>query len=322
MKKKKSIIIILLIIITFVSVYSIFSLIENSSQNNKETKKNYTVNNEENNDEDAEEEKISVKVISDFNQLLALNPSESELLNFIYLRGSSINDKTLNELIIKFINFQYEKLTIHDQMMQNENIQNELVRKFDKIITEDNLQQLNDLALKNKLMTLYRGGYSLEFNNGKYHININHNFFSQYEHRLSQEIKDFRIININLYNPNESINIQWQYIRQNITLTESFLNKYSESKLYPRIYSYYISNIDYILYGTDYIDIFTEADELRKDVKEAYKNIMLNNSKYYFKETFSTYYNELINNSFMINDSIENLRQELFQLNIEKYQKQ
>lgn len=321
MKKKKSIIIILLIVIVFVSFYSIFRLIENSSQNDKETKKSYPANDEENNNEEGKEEKISVKIISDFNQLLALNPSESELLNFIYLRGSSINDKTLNELLIKFINFQYEKLNVHDQMIQNENIQNELVKKFDKIITEDNLRQLNDLALKNKLMTLYRGGYSLEFNNGKYHININHNFFSQYEHRLSQEIKDFRIININLYNPNESINIQWQYIRQNINLTESFLNKYPDSKLYPRVYSYYISNIDYILYGTDYIDIFTEDDELRKDVKEAYKNIMLNNSKYHFKVVFSKYYNELINNSFMINDSIENLRQELFQLNIEKYQK-
>jgi hypothetical protein len=32
--------------------------------------------------------------------------------------------------------------------------------------------------------------------------------------------------------------------------------------------------------------------------------------------------NELINNSFMINDSIEKFRQELFQLNVEKYQKQ
>jgi len=268
------------------------------------------------------EEKISVRVISDYNQLLALSPSESEVLNFIYLRASSINDITLNELLIKFINFQYEKLSVHDQMIQNENIQNELVKKFGKIITESNLRQLNDLALKNKLMTLYSGGYSLEFNNGKYHISINHNFFSQYEHRLNQELKDFRIININLYNPNESINIQWEYIRQNISLTESFLNKYPDSKLYPKIYSYYISNIDYILYGTDYIDIFKEDGELRKDVKETYKNIMLNNSEYHFKETFSTYYNELINNSFMMNDSIEKFRQELFQLNVEKYQKQ
>lgn len=321
MKKKKYIIIILLIIILIISFFSIYKLIINSNQNNEEDNKIETPMIEEESVEKETAEKISIKVISDFNKLLALNPSESELLNFIYLRASSINDKTLNELLIKFINFQYEKLSVHDQMIQNENIQNELMNKFGKIISESDLQQLNDLVLKNKLMILYSGGYALEFNNGKYHISINHNFFSQYEHRLSQEIKDFRIININLYNPNESINIQWQYIRQNIVLTESFLNKYPASKLYPKIYSYYISNIDYILYGTNYIDIFTNNGELRKDVKEAYKNIMLNNSEYYFKETFATYYNELLNNGFIINDSIENLRHELFQLNVEKYQK-
>jgi|GEM_PF-7131466 len=321
MKKKKHVIIILLIIILLISIFSIYNFIINNNRNNTEKKKSEDLSSKNESIKEEAEEKISIKVISDFNQLLALNPSESELLNFIFLRASSINDKTLNELIIKFINFQYEKLNIHDQMIQNENIQNELKKKFGKIIAESDLHQLNDQVLKNKLMTLYRGGYSLEFNNGKYHTNINHNFFSQYEHRLSQEIKDFRIVNINLYNPNESINIQWQYIRQNITLTESFLNKYSKSKFYPKIYSYFISNVDYILYGTNYNDIFDKDGELRKEVKEAYKIIMLNNSEYFFKETFSTYYNELINNSFIISDSIENLRNELFQLNIDKYQK-
>lgn len=322
MKKKKYIIIILLAIIFSISFFSIYKLILDSNLNNINKKKEVeTPAIKEESVEEEAVEKLQINVISDFNQLLALNPSESELLNFIYLRASSINDKTLNELIINFINFQYEKLSVHDQMIQNENIQNELMRKFGNIITENDLEQLNDLVLKNKLMTLYRGGYTLEFNNGKYHININHNFFSQYEHRLNQEIKDFRIINVNLYNPNESINIQWQYIRQNISLTESFLNKYPNSKLYPKIYSHFISNVDYILYGTNYFDIFNENGELRKDIKESYKNIVLDNSEYYFKETFATYYNELINNSFMVNDSIESLRNELFQLNVEKYQK-
>jgi len=322
MKKKKYIIIILLAIIFSISFFSIYKLIIDSNRIriNKEKEFNTPVTKEESAKEDSKE-KLQIKVVSEFNQLLALNPSESELLNFIYLKASSINDKTLNELLINFINFQYEKLSVHDQMIQNENIQNELIRKYGKIITQSNLEQLNDLVLKNKLMALYSGGYILEFNNGKYHIVINHNFFSQYEHRISQEIRDFRVINVNLYNPNESINIQWQYIRQNINLTESFLTKYPNSKLYSKIYSYYISNVDYILYGTDYFDIFTEDGELRKDIKSAYKNIMLNNSEYYFKETFSTYYNELINNSFIINDSIESLRQELLQLNVERYQK-
>ena len=321
MKKKKYIIIILLIVIIFISFYSIYKLLIYNNQIESETEQTEDLVEPTENKTDETVEKISIKVISDFNQLLALNPSESELLNFIYLRGSSINDKTLNELIIKFINFQYEKLSIHDQMIQNENIQIELMEKFGKIISESDLEQLNDLVLKNKLMTLYRGGYSLRFNNGKYHLNINHNFFSQYEHRLSQELKDFRSININLYNPNESINIQWEYIRQNITLTESFLNKYSNSKFYSKIYSYFISNVDYILYGTNYFDIFNENAQLKKEVKEAYKNIMLDHSEYYFKETFSTYYNQLISNSFIINDAIENLKHELFQLNVEKYQK-
>lgn len=321
MKKKKYMISILLAIIFSISFFSIYQLILNNNRMNP--KKNEAVDSQSTEEESSKEtvEKLQIKVISDFNQLLALNPSESELLNFIYLRASSINDKTLNELLINFINFQYEKLSVHDQMIQNENIQNELMRKFGKIITENDLEQLNDLVLKNKLMTLYIGGYTLEFNNGKYHISINHNFFSQYEHRLNQEIKDFRVINVNLYNPNESINIQWQYIRQNINLAESFLNKYPNSKFYPKIYSYYISNVDYILYGTNYFEIFTENGELKKEIKEAYKNIMLNNSEYYFKETFATYYNELINNGFLLNDSIESLRHELFQLNVENYQK-
>lgn len=321
MKSKKLLITVLLSTIIMISFYSIFKFITFRNESDIADDETLIENNQTNIGNEEIEEKISIKVISEFNQLLSLNPSESELLNFIYLRASSINKKTLNELITKFISFQYDKLNIHDQMIQNDNIQNELMLNFGKIISEDDLKKLNDLALKNKLMTLYRGGYSLEFNNGKYHLNINHSFFSRYEHLLNQEIKDFRIININLYNPNESINIQWEYIRQNIALTENFLNKYPNSKLYSNIYSHYITNIDYFLYGTDYIDIFNEDGQLKDEIKAEYKSIMLNNSEYYFKETFSTYYNELINHNFILNDSIENFRQELFQLNIEKYQK-
>jgi len=321
MKRKKYIIATLLVIIIIIGFYSVFRLA--IFENNQEPIIDDSLINidKDNGENDTTEEKISIRIISDFNQLLALNPSESELLNFIHLRASSINSTTLNKLIIKFINYQYEKLSLHDQMIQNDKIQKELIENFFKIISENDLEKLNDLVLRNRLMTLYRGGYSLEFNNGKYHLNINHNFFSQYEHLLTQEIKDFRIININLYNPNESITIQWEYIRQNIDLTEKFLNKYPNSNLYSKIYSHFITNVDYILYGTDYIDIFSEAGQLKEEIKEEYKSIMLNTSEYYFKETFLTYYNELINNGFILNDSIDKFRQEFFQSNIERYQK-
>lgn len=323
MKAKLSIIILLVLIILTTFIYNAKIYIKNESQlkSSLETDKENNKNTNNDINEDITEDKLEVHMISNFSQLLAFNASEAELLNFIYMRSSSINDKTLNELIIRYLIYQYDRVKIHDQMIQNNNIQEALLGNFDRIIKENQLNRLNDVHLRNRLQRLYVGGYILVLNDGKYHLDINLDFFSKFEHRFSQELKDFKSIEENIYNPNESITINWASIYRNILLSEDFIENYPLSKLYSRIYTQYLLNIDYLIFGTDYNSIFNDANRLKGEIQEIYKKIILNQSGGYFNEEFAKYYNELINADFYLNASIEALRQDLIQVIKEKYQK-
>jgi hypothetical protein len=273
---------------------------------------------------DANEEinlEINNKIMGHFNRLLSLSPNETELLEFIYLEDDYINDNTLSELLMKFIDFQFTNLSIHDQMIQNDNIQMSLLDEYgcnNKII---NLNQLNDIQLKNRLSSLYSRGYLINFDDGKFHLRINYNFFKKYENRQNDEIKSYIQIKNNTYYPYESIRIQWQYVFNNIYLSEKYLNDYNKSLLYYDIYSIYINNVDYLLYGTDYITIFDEKNKLNVNMQEQYKKIVLNKSDIFFADIFSSYYNELINSEFILNNNIINKRETLFSIIKEKYKK-
>lgn len=323
MKTKVTLILILIGFILITFIYSTKIYLKNEAQldttlntkneENERTKKDLN--------EDITDHKLEVHIISNFSQLLAFNASEAELLNFIYMRSSSINDKTLNELIIRYLIYQYNRIKIHDQMIQNNNIQEALLGRFDRIIKEKQLNELNDVHLRNRIQRLYVGGYILVLNDGKYHLDINLDFFSKFEHRFNQELKDFISIEENIYNPNERITINWSSIYRNILLSEDFIENYPTSKLYSRIYTKYILNIDFLLFGTDYNRIFNDSNRLKTEIQEVYKEVILNQSGGYFNEAFSKYYNELINADFYLNSSIEALRHDLIQIIKENYQK-
>ncbi|MEA1975838.1 MAG: hypothetical protein U9N10_09940 [Bacillota bacterium] len=271
-------------------------------------------------DEKIEENlEIDNKIIGNFNQLLSLNANETELLEYIDLKENQINNNTLSILLIKFIYFQFSNLSIHDQMIQNDNIQNSLLDEYGCNCKNIDLNKLNDIQLKNRLSSLYSRGYLLNFDDGKFHLKINYNFFKKYNNKINNELSNYLEIKNNTYNPYESIKIQWEYVSDNIYLTENFLNNYKNSLLYDDIYSIYINNADYLLYGTDYINIFNEKNILNENLQFQYKKIVLNKSDIFFVNIFSSYYNELINNKFELNNNIIDKREDLFNVIKENY---
>jgi hypothetical protein len=318
--KKKPIIIISLSLIFIISLFlfkddTIIEISHNITEDDI-TEDDITKNND-----DEINLEINNKVIGHFNRLLSLNPNETELLEFIYLEDDYINDNTFSKLLMKFIDFQFTNLSIHDQMIQNENIQTSLLDEYGCNNKITNLNQLNDIQLKNRLSSLYSRGYLINFDNGKFHLEIDYNFFKKYENRQNDEIKNYIQIKNNTYYPYESIRIQWQYVFNNIYLSEKFLNEYDQSLLYYDIYSIYINNVDCLLYGTDYINIFDGKNKLNIDIQEQYKKIVLDKNNIFFTNIFSSYYNELINSEFILNSNIIHKRETLFSIIKEKYKK-
>ena len=300
----------------------IFSLID--LQSDSEISSNfddYVENNNVNENEEIEDLNINYKVIGKFSELLSLNANETELLEFISIYHQNINNNTLSLLIIKFIGFQFNNLSIHDQMIQNDNIQNSLIDEYGINCKILDLKKLDDIQLRNRLNSLYMRGYIISFDNGKFHLKINYNYFMKYEEKLNNELITFLEIKNNTYNAYENIRIQWEYVYNNIYISELFLNKFSNSILYPEIYSIYINNVDFLLYGTDYVNIFDEQNKLIEELQEQYKEIVLNEKETIFSNIFSSYYSELINSEFTLDVNIHDKRESLFNIIKEKYKK-
>lgn len=313
----KSILIITTIIILILFCIAFIQKKDEQMQINNEVEKETNKDNEE----DQSEDNVKKGIIGEFNKLIALNPNESELLDLIYLKDNQINNTTLSELLVRFLEFQFERLPIHDRMVQNENIQNELIEKYGRLHKIDNLSKLNDILLKNRLETLYKNGYLLGFNDGKFHIKINYDFFKKYNNRLSNELKDFIEIKKTIYNPYESIKIQWEYVYHNICLTENFLKNFKTSLLYNDVYSIYINNVDYILFGTDYVKIFDKSNILTSELQNQYKHIVLSKRDTVFTKLMFSYYNDLVDNNFILSKSINNKRNEIFSILKKEYKR-
>lgn len=313
----KSILIITTIIILILFCIAFIQKKDEQMQINNEVEKETNKDNEE----DQSEDNVKKGIIGEFNKLIALNPNESELLDLIYLKDNQINNTTLSELLVRFLEFQFERLPIHDRMVQNENIQNELIEKYGRLHKIDNLSKLNDILLKNRLEVLYKNGYLLGFNDGKFHIKINYDFFKKYNNRLSNELKDFIEIKKTIYNPYESIKIQWEYVYHNICLTENFLKNFKTSLLYNDVYSIYINNVDYILFGTDYVKIFDKSNILTSELQNQYKHIVLSKRDTVFTKLMFSYYNDLVDNNFILSKSINNKRNEIFSILKKEYKR-
>jgi len=299
-----------------------FSFINLQSDSEKSSNLNEHVNDEKISiDKEINDSNINYEIVGKFSELLSLNANETELLEFISIYYQNINDNTLSSLLIKFINFQVGNLPIRDQMIQNNNIQNSLIDEYGINCQISDLKKIDDVQLKHKLNLLYLKGYIIAFDNGKFHLKINYDFFLKYDSKLNNELKTFLEIKSNTYNAYENISIQWEYVYSNIYLSEYFLNIFSNSILYPEIYSIYIKNVDFLLYGTDYINIFDKHNKLESGLQLQYKKIVINEKETFFSSIFLSYYNELINNKFILDTNIHNKREAFFNIIKEKYKK-
>lgn len=261
-------------------------------------------------------------IIKRFKLLINYNKNESDLLNFIDENKKDINSLTFNFLVKYYIKYQEERLNYHNEIIYKDNIQNDLKEIYGNKEIITNLYLLDNLKLRRNLNLIYSNGYILKYNNGKFNVVINYDFFkNNYKKYLNDEVKDYIYIMENEYKAYENIFIDWSYVYSNIYMMEKFLKNYKNSILYNSIYNKFIQNIDIFLYGTDYEQIY-DGKVLKSDIKEVYKKVNIENHNLYFEKIFKGYLHELISSNFYLDKTLSKKRSVLIDLLKEKYKKE
>ncbi len=263
----------------------------------------------------SEEEVSSVadEIMEAYNRLLAKEPREDELLDFIQSKISRVPVMYADELVLGYERLQNSTFRNRHQFMMKEDVQAICLSNFKLDGVPKDFAKIEDVGLRIYVEELKNTGYKLVVKDGKYLPELDYDFYDQFREYISDELITYLdLMGMRkelLFTADQRLPITWDEVFERILLFEDFLKKYPESKKKDVVWLNYEYYTKLYLYGTEGTPAFNHSDStLDNWLKVSYSNIYLGNGESNFIRQFKEYLQVMEKEGYELTEAVDSQR--------------
>ncbi len=263
--------------------------------------------------EEEEASSLADEIMEDYNRLLAKEPREDELLDFIKAKIVSVPKRYADEMVLGYERLQNSTFRNRHQFMMMEDVQAICISNFKLNGVPKDLSTIEDVGLRIYVEELKSTGYKLVVKDGKYLPELDYTFYDQFRTYLSEELQTYLdLMGMRkelLFTADQRLPITWDEVFERIMRFEDFLKRYPDSKKKDVVWLNYEYYTKLYLYGTEGTPAFNHSDNaLDNWLKVSYSNIYLGNSESGFIRQFKEYLQVMDSEAYMLTEAVDSQR--------------
>ena len=253
------------------------------------------------------------KIMEDFNRLLAKEPREDEVYDFIKSKIKKVPKEYADELVIGYERVQNSTYRNRHQFMMKDEVQAICINNFKLGGVPEDLSTVKDVGLRIYIDDLKKTGYKLVVKDGKYLPEIDYTFYDGFKPYISEEmityldLMEFR--KELLFDADQRLPITWDEVFDRIIKFESFLRRFPDSQKKDTVWLNYEYYTKLYLYGTEGTPAFNHSNnELDDWLKVSYSNIYLGNTGSEFIKYFRDYLQVMDSEEYVLTEVVDSER--------------
>lgn len=256
---------------------------------------------------------VSEKIMEDFNRLLAKEPREDEVLDFIKSKIDKVPANKADEMILGYERIQNSKFRNRHQFMMKEDVQAICLNNFNYNEVPEDLSIIKDVGLRIYMEELKNTGYRLVVKDGLYLPEIDYSFYHQFLNYMTDEMKTYiELMDLRkekLFTADQSLPITWDEVFDRLMRFERFLNMYPSSIKKDVVWLNYEYYTKLYLYGTEGTPAFHHSDnKLDNWLNVSYANLYLGNQNSQFIRNFKDYLLILEKEEYKLTETVDSQR--------------
>lgn len=264
----------------------------------------------------------SSKIMSEFNALMLLDPSEREVIDFLDKYLPAVDEYYADKMILSLEKIQSNSLDIRQLNFYKGEIQDMFTAEFGEtyykmLDTDEKLNSIGNQDLKDYIKSYLDIGYMIVRRDGGYYPQINYGYYSKYKAFASDEIDYYiDIMTLESASPpviSETMKITWDEVFRRILYYEKYLNAYKGSNRYDAVFDIYSRYIYLYLMGTEKTPAFSEDGTIRKYLKQSYDNVYLDNSDSQIVVSLRDYFKILEETNYRYTSNVSKSRTKIFE---------
>lgn len=252
-------------------------------------------------------------IMEDFNRLLAKEPREDEVLDFIMSKIKKVPLEGADEMVLGYERIQNSTFRNRHQFMMKDDVQAICLSNFKLNGVPDDLSNIEDVGLRIYVEELKATGYKLVVKDGKYLPELDYSFYNQFTEYLSDEMQTYlELMGLRkelLFTADQRLPITWDDVFDRLMRFESFLKRFPDSKKKDVVWLNYEYYTKLYLYGTEGTPAFNLTDsELDNWLKVSYSNIYLGNTESAFIKHFKEYLQVMDREQYVLTEAVDSQR--------------
>jgi len=261
----------------------------------------------------SKEDREADEIMEDFNRLIAKEPREDEVLDFIQSKISKVAVSSADEMILGYERIQNSTFRNRHQFMMKEDVQAICLTNFKFNEVPEDSSNIEDVGLRIYVEELKNTGYKLVVKDGKYLPELDYSFYEQFVEYLSDEMQTYlKLMGLRkelLFTADQSLPITWDEVFDRIMQFENFLARFPESKKKDVVWLNYEYYTKLYLYGTEGTPAFNHIDnELDNWLNVSYANIYLGNQESQFIVYFKEYLQVMSDEEYILTEVVDEQR--------------
>lgn len=228
-----------------------------------------------------EDEKTGEEILSDFQEKVEESLADAE--DMIDSNLEELSEIEMDEMVSKLMTRTEEELEDIEQEIRAIDTEDELYDKFggEVYIREDQIDEIENDELREKLESLYSQNYRMINLEGDYYPVVNYQAFKKYDQYVSDEVREY--VDLKARDANDpaaidgEIYISYDELADRIVATENYIKKYGEGDRYGEAINMYRNKLSMYLIGLPNSSISEEnSDMIREDLMDSYRETALN----------------------------------------------
>lgn len=253
------------------------------------------------------------QILEDFNRLIAKEPREDEVLDFIMSKIDRVPVEYANEFVLGYERIQNSTFRNRHQFMLKDDVQAICISNFKLNGVPDDLSTIEDVGLRIYVEELKNTGYKLVVKDGKYLPELDYSFYNQFMDYVSDELRTYlELMGLRkelLFTADQRLPITWDEVLDRLMQFESFLTRFPDSKKKDVVWLNYEYYTKLYLYGTEGTPAFNHSDNtLDNWLKVSYSNIYLGNPSSAFIKHFKEYLQVMENEEYILTETVDSQR--------------
>lgn len=256
-------------------------------------------------------------VLTEYNDLIFGKDADTQaIISFIQNNANVVSSETASEMILRFEEFQKNKLPTFEEKFNTGLVQKELMEQYlagADINNPDNIQQSEIKALVTETKN---SGYKIIQTDGICYPIIDYAFYQTFGENMTPEVSEYiGIFTVESDRPplrNAGLEISWEELISRAVRQERFITDFNGSKTAEKVNTLYQTYVQLIFFGADNTSLFdADTGVLKSDVKAAFEHAASSNQESALTKEIISFLDLLKKSDYRYTEEVEQFRERI-----------